>query len=257
MYTSTDAEFVYGGTDGITTLPLMGASYPGDLFALAADYSADYVGDDPRHQKVTVNYQSHFDFDPTQINENPLLRANRISVSYERADKYIREDLDGNPIVNAAGSPVDPPQSYTYTIQIIDVKLNVDATTWSISSINGLQEVVNLNAWQGFDPKTVLIRGVEASEIKFENNVYYRELHFVLAIREAIYDGWSPTKILNQGYYEKASDGTLSTIRDKFGNPLPGPSMLDATGTKLTAGEDPVYLEFVLRDEVDFASLGL
>lgn len=235
------------GTGDNTHIPARLSVYPGDSLALVKQINVSRTND-PLIWDVEHQYDSLFEFDPATTNENPLSRPVIVEFSFEKYTRSVREDLDGEAIQNKAGTPIDPPLEEELSIPIISISYNL--ATFDFDTVSDVQDCVNDDTWHGFDQWTVKVRGLTVKKM-WENNVLFWAVNWTLAVK---WDGWRPTKVLNMGYYELGDDGEPKIIRDKFGQPLPNPSLLDEDGKKLPTGEDPVYLEFALHREIDFTT---
>jgi hypothetical protein len=251
--------FVDDTTDGAVTVRLgvtsaygitLGSAYPEDLYAWAKDIDVSQDSADPLIWYVTVNYDSVWEFDPADANENPLLRPEQRSVSYETQEKFVRYDLDDESILNSAGTPVNPPMSLQRTIQVLRIKQNratVPATADAMNKVNNA-------TWRGHAARTCLLRAPEVEEV-WEGTSRYYAVTWVVAIRPD--EPWTPTKVLDEGFYEwDAFYDEAQLIRDVYGNPASAPRLLDGNGALLdTEVDDPVYLEFRFHEEVNFTTL--
>ncbi len=248
--------YVSDNTDHTTAILASGsvparlAAHPTNGYALVESRKVSQDSSDPLVYFLDVSYNSVFDFDPASTNENPLLRPAIIELGFERATKAVREDLDGEAIDNSAGIPFDPPLEIEHSIPTLTITVNKAALSYA--TIATLQDCCNSDTWYGFTPGQVKIRGISV-KLKQENGYLFWEYQWTLAVK---WDGWRPTRVLDQGFHELDEDGvTPILIRDNFGNPLPSPSRLDGEGNKLDPAEDAVFLEFNMVREVAFAGI--
>ncbi len=234
------------------SLPVMGVVYPADSGAILVSKKADKVGNSPYSWKVTCDWQSHFDFDPATLTENPLLRPATWSITWAGAERAVQRDLDDLSIVNSAKTPFVPPLSIPYGIPTIEITWNSATLTWLDLQDN--QDCCNSDVWNGLAATSVLIKGI-AYNRKFENTYLYWEKKATLQVRSlAIFPGgWETEYVLDQGFYENPF-GVRKLIRGSTGEPLPEPSMLKDGLVKPNA-DDPVYLPFRLRRSIIFAGL--
>ena len=81
-----------------------------DLFAYNNSITCDAAGDDGIEWIVTANYSW---YDPLQAgggqNQNPLLMPIEVSWDMRDLEAALDRDIDGNPILNTAFDPYDPP----------------------------------------------------------------------------------------------------------------------------------------------------
>jgi hypothetical protein len=167
-------------------------------------------------------------------------------------------DRDGNPIINTAGEPFDPPLEVDRKLPVVEVRVNMASVpAW----ILGYREAINSTAWS-IDGLVVLAKcammdGIEVSELQVENNVAYREISYRAVIAPTAL-GWQP-RLLNAGYSELIGtapnqklvpiviDGTTPS------HPVP----LDAYGRRIQkpTPENVVWLTFNVYSELDFNAL--
>jgi hypothetical protein len=236
------------------SIPTAFANFPGSTIVKVSDRKADQVQGsyNPWKWTVDVQYTSKFDFDTETANENPLSRPAIWKFTWEKAERAVREDLDGEQIVNSAGSPINPPLTTTYGVQVITIEVNKAALDPVV--LLDLQDCTNNAEWYGFPANTVLIRGLSA-EPATENGTAYWKYTWTLAVKSLLYDGWRPTQILDCGFHEY-DEGTdsLKLITDYAGHPLSEPTLL-RDGLKLPSGEEPEYLSYNLTRQADFSTL--
>lgn len=254
-YTRKFEVYVSDNTDHTTTilasgsLPARLAAHPTNAYARCVNRKVSQRPEDPLRYLVECEYNSQLDIDPADTNENPLSRPAIVSHSFERTTRATREDLDGNAIDNSASVPFDPPLEFETSLWIIKIEYN--QASFSASTAATIQDCCNADTWSGFAPGLVKIRGIEASK-QYENNVVFWKINWVLAVK---WDGWRPTRVLDQGFHELNVDDEPVLIRDPYGQPLPNPSRLDGAGAKLDPDDPSVFLEFNLCREINFVGL--
>jgi hypothetical protein len=164
-------------------------------------------------------------------------------------------DLDqaGNPIVNSAGSPFDPPPMRDVTRPIIRVVQLM--TEFSDSTILAYSDKINSDVVGYYPVHTLKCQSVTAEErySQFTGAKYYA-VTFILAFKV---DTWD-LKLVDAGYEQLVSGS--STTRQKIldqGIPLSAPGLLNGSGAYL---EPPVssshvaILTFQIYDAISYAS---
>jgi hypothetical protein len=240
-----------------------------DLGALVKSIEPEQ-DDDPQVWTVTYTYDTDVP-DPDEQEENPLARPAKWKFSFTKEQRSIAQDLDGIPMINSAGQPFLPPVEATYSRPQIEVTVN--KATFSFTLASDLQDCVNANVWMGFPVGTVLLDAIDVND-EYENGIKFWVHHYVLSLN---FEGWIPTRILDQGYYQltdpsssvtssyipgsgdvvtvQYSQRHLAMIRDQFGAPLNSPSLLDGYGRALRPGFFPVYLNRRLYRWNSFSSI--
>lgn len=244
------------------SLPALGSGYitpnEADAGALCKKVEASQNAEDPLQWTVTATYDTDVP-DPEEQEENPLNRPAQWKFSFSKYTKAVEKDLDDKAIVNSAGMPFLPPVEIDQSRPVINVTIN--KATFSYIYVLNLQDAVNMDAWNGFAPNTLKIAGIEVSS-QYENNIAFWQLTYNIEVN---WEGWNPMKVLDQGYYEKelvsGEEGSQSAvyrrelIRDDFGQPMSGPTLLNGSGEQLPEGSDPVYLNFRVYRTVSFAGI--
>ena len=137
------------------------------------------------------------------------------------------EDVDGEPIVNSAGDPYDPPlMRYKNRLKII-VERNESISTFSLSTILALSNTVNVATWNGFPAKTVHLLPIKMPELAYAQsvNLFYFPITYEF---EVDYDTWVK-QVLNAGFRQLDSSGNLTPILIN-GLPATTPVPLDESG---------------------------
>jgi hypothetical protein len=220
---------------------------------------------DPYTWRVEARYSSQVDRPDINQIENPLLRPAEIEWDTVTRERIIMADIDGDPIVTVNDERFDPPPMDEEKILQLTVTRN--QAGYNALEYVKYENAVNSDTFLSFPAgrvKCVRIKGGR----QFENGVlFWRvtfQFHFRIRLDEtddevldadASRRAWQ-LKILHQGYW-KVDAGKRLHVTDAQGRPSPTPRLLDADGTQLAAGEDPVFLYFDTRPERNFALLGL
>lgn len=221
------------------------ASDVSDTTVNLKSFQVSCVSDNGRIWEVTQNYErlengTGDEEDPVDVRVKYRPRAELVEVVYDY------DPITGNAIVNSAGDPFDPP----LTDQIPALFMNVEWNTASnLSSLLVHIGKTNSDSWQGFGADTWMITSFHSEEVPYNDTVYYKNtLDCALKTSK-----WRPIKVLNVGFREKI-DGELKNIKIK-GQDATAPVALDADGTAVTDGSDPIFLEFNTKEQVSISSV--
>lgn len=169
-----------------------------------------------------------------------------------QTDRLLVKDLSEEeaPVVNSAGQPFDPPislPSANTTLSITGFTAVGDG-----SKIKRYMNKVNEHAFLGWDPGEARCTQYQLTSV-YENGAFFWQVDVTIEFKDG---GWNPVEVLDAGtLYKKSASLPLQPILDRAGNPVTAPVPLNGFGEPLTAGADPVYLEFQGYATVDFANL--
>ena len=232
-----------------SVVPRFDAPYPPNPFLVVSDISAKPVSESRRHWIVQVKFSSGAGssvsggVDP--LSEPPDITWSTVSDTVE-----IDVDANGIPITNSADEVFDPPiQS---EVADLEIRISRNEPLNPMTAFAGFAKKVNTQTWANLPPGTVLMDEISGKKIEHGDLVFYR-VDYRLLFR---FDGWKIRK-LDKGYRTKAANGDLEIMTDKDGNPLSEPVFLDGSGQKLADGASGVFLEFEVRQSVNFDVLGL
>jgi hypothetical protein len=256
-------------------LPAIGTPYStsteADLGMIVTAYNGTQSTEDPRIWQVNVEYASIlFEFpegqnpivQPGQVQENPLLRPPLWSGSSQKAVKHCKRDVQGVPIRNSLGEPIEGVER-PYSINVFNLQYNV-AIPINLPVVISFQDKTNDAIWTPGSlnftfPKWSLFVDVVTWTYHYENNLAYGELAWTF-----LYDPelWRPTKLANQSLYRyKDGESMANPARvkvpnlDEWGHPVTTPIWLDVFGQPLPPDwpdDDAGYLDFVLVEEENF-----
>ena len=245
--------------------PYVAANGLADLGSWCKEVTVKQDRQDPYLWRVEARYSSQVDRPDINQIENPLLRPADIewdTVSRERVAYF---DINGDPIVNVNRERFDPPVMIEE--KVLQVTISRNQAGYDALSYAKYENAVNSDTFLGFPPgraKCVRIKGSR----QFENGILYWRATFQVQFRiqldededellnlDASLRAWQP-KVLNQGFWA-VSGANRVHVTDAQGRPSPVPRLLDADGTQLGAGEDPVFLSFEIHPARRFAALGL
>lgn len=195
---------------------------------------------------VTVNYGP---LDPGEMAE-ALDRKIRIQFSFNKFERIVWIDEDGNPIRNSAGDPFGDPVTRDDSRPIIVVTRNEDVNDFDVTLAGQYQDVVNDDTWNTFPARTVKCTEIRTSEERKDpsTNLYYYEVTYVFEVK---WDTWT-RKILDQGF-AYLDGGVRKPFLDADQQPISDPRLLDGLGAELPDGDPPVELDFRTYPDADFA----
>lgn len=237
----------------VSTMAL-GQQYPGDVRAYCTSLTGEKTGETPYAWRVKAGFQSYFQFDITQLEPNPLLRAPVWSITYNQVDRAVLKDLDDDLIENSAHVPFDPGLTISHGQPQIDV-------SWNSAVLTALDladhcDCTNEDIFAGLPPTSCVIKGSSFSQVT-ENNLTYWQKKYTLAVRSLdIYPlGWEYESMVDAGLYTyDFATNTKKLIRGSTGEPLPSPSLLK-NGQLKPAADDPQYLAFRVRRKILFSAI--
>lgn len=213
-----------------------------DEFFYVRDIALARVPGSDRLWIATVTYDNTID--GTQASENPLLRKPVDDWDFEQFQRLVFRDLNGDPVVNSAGTPIkmyadDSRPILTYTRN----EANYPA------SILAYQDVINSDDFLIFPARTAKV-SVRAGK-RFENGISYYETKYVFHFR---WDGWR-NEVVNEGslfrFVKLGIDfGLVSTPDGSIIN-------LDDQGRPLGPGEGLTFSTFRIYREASFAPLNI
>jgi len=196
----------------------------------------------PKKYKLTIEYGSI---------GNPEDIPPQIEWTYATSSEPIDRDFDGNAITNSAGETSDPPLNDEKEDQIY--RLVYNSFTFDILRSAEYKGAVNSDVWFGFEPghaKVITLSGT----FNGSETVPFWTITQEVQIR--FNDTWEK-RYLDQGFRKKTgtdADGNpeYETIKDKNGDPVSQPVLLDGEGAILKDGEDPVFLTVWTRAQLPF-----
>ena len=209
---------------------------------------------DPEHGAVdwivTVNYGFLVPFDI-----NPSLWPIKVSFGGERTEKATSKDKSGGPIVNSAGDPFDPPIVIDDSRSTMTVTRNELVSAFDLTLAESYRDKINNEIWNGFDALTVKCGIISTSEPQYDSNarVYYYTVTYPFMIDRK---GWLKN-ILDAGCNEIDSGTGLAKPIMNQGQQVSDPVPLDGSGVRNAPGADPVFTDFDVYEEADFAGLNI
>lgn len=228
-----------------------------------AEITVDQHPDDNKTWRIVVKYTSRLDTHPYQgtgdsggkggnpkEEPNPTARPPQINYSSVKRQRPLEKDTDGNPVVNSAGDPFDPP--LTYEEVLTGMTITANWLFFDPNLISAFTNAVNSTGWWGAAAKTWRCADLGAS-LEYEQGLFFYKVTGKFEYKS---DKWNPVKVLNIGH--RALDPTnpdgYLRITDGQGGTL-ARGLLDADGFQLDAGLDPTYQEYTVYGSADFNTL--
>lgn len=161
---------------------------------------------------------------------NPVDQPLRFKLNWTNYPKLATLDKDGNPILNTAYQPYDPPIEIDGYRGLLTVYRN-EATPSLVALISN-ESYVNASAWNGFAARTVKVTPIALPErqySQFTGEIYY-PMEYPFEIDSNTWD----KNIVNAGLAQINPTMTapyrVTPILDDSGQPLSGPGLLDING---------------------------
>jgi hypothetical protein len=185
----------------------------------------------------------------------PLAQPPRWSLTPYPVEEPAYVDFDGQPILNSAGDPFNPPLTYErlkYTFTVTRNEASPD-----LGTILALSNKVNAADWLIFAAQTAKTLPIEVPAAEFDNET--STLFYPMKYSWDIDPNTWKVKVLNQGFRELKS-GKLVQVMGDDGEPVNDPVLLDEDGLKLDYPVDDtsiVFKEFQLLETADFTAFDL
>lgn len=192
---------------------------------------------------------------------NPLFRPAEVAISSQRTTKPFEFDLDGFPVLNAAGETFDPPPTIEDGTTVITITRNV--ALFDVTTADRYRFSVNSEPFFSFLPGEAMAANYSATRV-YENGIYFDRVTWTFECRDG---GMEFVSILNQGFMETDEDASVlageQVTREILVGPNPPtrPRLLDEDGFQLDVVTRPpvpaVFLRFRARRRRNFADLGV
>jgi hypothetical protein len=188
--------------------------------------------------------------------ENPALAPAGISWDGEDYEEIVDRDVNGVAILNKAKDRPNPALTRPRTRRTLVVEQHYLYTDWDDTVIDLVQDHVNANVFYGRAVGTWLCRKITAQLV-------YHQAGMLVRVRMEFHhreEGWH-SQPLNDGtrqlvYSEAHPAGEYKPIL-VGGQPVTDPKPLDAVGTALAVGADPIFLDFEIIPSADFDVLDI
>ncbi len=195
---------------------------------------------------VEIEYSTK-SLEPGQQNDNPTERPPDVAWESERVEEVADLDRNGNPILNTAGQPYDPPLMRDYKLRTLVYTRNEPTFDWSLSL--DYEDTINSSTFLGKPAFTWRVLDIDARRA-FEEGELFWVVTYRLQYKRR---GWK-RKVMSLGFKDK--DG--KEILDEHGNRPSEPWKLDANGDPIKAAGAPGHTQtFEIFDHVDFTPLNI
>ena len=237
-------------------VPSLGDAHPEDGVALCVDIDVKPNGA-PNAWAISCKYTNDLP-DDTIDDEDPLAIRAKSSWSFEDISRFVGQDRDGNPILNAAGDRYEEPIEVVDSFPTLTVTKN--RSSFSAATAFAYNNSVNSDTYRGAEPGTLRVR-ITANE-EWKNDSPYWPTNYVFRYNP---HGWQPT-ILEAGLYQKVLSSRVPCFikgETHDSEPVEHPVPLDIDGlqidpTTLTNTPSPViYTTWNVIPELPYLSLGV
>lgn len=155
--------------------PKMYTPYPEDGDALLISLNIRPDGDETGVVwEVIAVYSTSYEY---PYPRNPLLRPARWSGSLAHFTSPAIVDINGDPILNMAGDPYDPPLEGDDSRQSFQAVRNEAKPPWGVSQL--YKDAINSDGWNGVARWTVKIFDISFGELQFENGQAFYPVTYV------------------------------------------------------------------------------
>ena len=249
---------------------ILGTRHPTDFAQVLHSIDVDCLGrttwegdnSDAMLWSITANYGT-WNFaekgEPSKAG-NPLLMPVKFRLEWEKVPEPIWVDVNGDPILNTAGDPFDPPIELDNLIGILTVRRNEAMPDLPV--IMALALSLNEAPWNGFDAKCVRLAPIALPELEYaqETDTYYYPMTYVFEIN---FRTWKK-RPLNSGYRQitptQINPNRVSLILDDGGQPLQSPGLLSKSGfyLKPPVNKDNLVIgSFDIHPTIDYGVFNL
>lgn len=216
----------------------------------------------PSLYEVTVTYGSKEQADTAAENEEPTAQPFHIQKSWEGTTEAVDTDINGDPILNSAGEPFDPPLSaeildelYVITGWLDDTKANRDRLDEFNNTVSS-DTVYGRGAGRGrmrTAYNRITFGGRRFLEITIE--ILFRKPPEGVTAEQA----WD-RRVLDQGYRELVTTNGVTEdveITDALGKAKSQPTKLDGEGHAIDKDAEPYWHYFRMHRRKRFGELDL
>jgi hypothetical protein len=250
-----DSRFDIEQANGV---PQIGSLYPGSLYVFCDSVELSRVS--PIMTIASITYKG--EIGPNGEEDSPLNAPPEISWSDTETDEPTDEDINGKPIVNVNGEPIDG-----VTMKIADNIVTIKRNFLTFNPyVTGLyRHSVSSDTFLGYPAGTARLIRYSAKNSFYNDNQSYWEvtgsIQFRLGIRTTDEKAWYK-RVRNEGYYEKIVDPFSSSeiivqATDANGKPVTRPVLLKEDGTRETNPDNAHWLEFQVYRSLPYNALGL
>jgi hypothetical protein len=227
-----------------------------DVFACANQIDCEPEGNDGTQWIVTIHYGW---YNANQAgggaDQNPLNMPIEVSWSLRDHETVLDTDQNGNPVLNTAYDPYDPP------IVIDDPRLVMTVVRnepkFNIAWVLAYRNAVNNDQFGGFPPLTCKVLNISSRSQWHQDAGWYYQTTYEFEFLTASIDYDTNTgyrkRIISQGFRAISSvTGKPYHITLK-GVPISSPMLLDSNGYLLGPNATPYWQTFQAYPELPFA----
>ncbi|MCK4340294.1 MAG: hypothetical protein KAY37_01050 [Phycisphaerae bacterium] len=197
----------------------------------------------------------------------PKYRMERTLVS-ELADL----DVNGDPIVNSADEPIDPPLTALRIHRVLVIEWIIEAVDWetAYARYDDYEGLVNSSTYKGQPPKSLFCEEIDVADastpkpLEVTGELFRVTARFAYLRPKEIYGqpvaGWEDA-VVDKGRREK---GALDADNKRLyppilmdGVPVDEPVLLDGAGRRLANTAQKVYRIWEHYETIDFNNLGV
>lgn len=246
---------ILGTSVGGVTIPTLGTTYAWDS---DSDTTAKVVGheidqmDEDRSSKwwtVTANYSS--EAGSLRTPGPPTSRPARYSFGFAQFSKVLEYDVDGNPVVNAAGLKPDPPLEADWSRPVLRITKYIGAASFAFwaQKAEEYQDAVNSDTFLYWAAKKVKITNLSIAELDDVQGTPCHALSLELQFNR---DGWQP-RMPNMSRKVKSlvAGQPPEYLVDAAGLPTVDPVFITLDG--LDYSPTPTYIDVKAYKELPFA----
>lgn len=208
--------------------------------------------ENPHVYTVEATFE-YFEWNGTGTIDSPL---DIVPIPIWRTEEVeIPLDIDFNSVAirNSAGYRFSPPLTHTISRSVLVYERNEQDFSEALAQL--WRNKCNSLEWNGYAAKTVHCRNLSGEPLFDPNIGVYYKVHYEFEF----YNPWNADpdmatrRVLDASWQDKNGNAIFATDGTQ---PSEIP-LLDGTGLKLAASADPVFLDFQVRDTVDFAGLNI
>jgi len=233
-------------------IPRVYDGHPADAAKRCTSVNARALG--PRFFEVVAEFKAkRGGGTPGEEPDDPRARRPEFRWATVSSSEPVDEDSAGDPIMNTAQQPLDPPLVLDFNDLALSVIRNVKTNAAYLWLFEG-RGAVNAEPFLGFQPFEARTGAYAAEEVVEGATAYLRE---TLEFRFRL-GGWK-RRVLNQGRVD--ADGKV--ICDEFGAGVVEPVWLDEAGAAIPKNDKgqytsgPCWLDLWLIPKATFSAIGL
>lgn len=186
---------------------------------------------------VEVNYGP---WDPYRHASSPLLLKPLVTMEGATYQQICDADVNGNPIVNTAGDPYDPPVERDASKCAIRIQQNI--ASFTPSTVLYYSHKINSDTWFGLDPHTCKFDPPKGTPAYHQvcgqywqvewNIVCWPNLWYDVVTSAWVVLGWDEM-LPSRGYRQYISGTGYQKITNADGSDIDQPAFLDSSGVAL------------------------